>query len=96
MLKRNPEAVSEAVAALFLSVKVDVSRYLKDMLPAALLMARAGDEARRQEGLAVVKAMAVKSTSLDSLGEAVEAVVAVLKGSEGKLTQVGEERVMSR
>jgi hypothetical protein len=40
MLKRTPEAVAPAVAAVFAHATLDCSPYLLDTLPAALLMAR--------------------------------------------------------
>jgi hypothetical protein len=53
------------------------------------------DAARREEGLAIVRALAVKSSSaLDVVSAGVDLVVDVLNGKKGKLTQVYQRQGM--
>ncbi|KAE9616079.1 putative translational activator Gcn1 [Lupinus albus] len=85
MLKRNPEIVLESVGILLKSVNLDLSKYAAEILSVVLAQARHADEGRRDGALAMVRSLSQKSSNPDALDTMLNAVKAVIKGSEGRL-----------
>ncbi|XP_027348848.1 protein ILITYHIA isoform X2 [Abrus precatorius] len=86
MLKRNPEIVLESVGILLKSVNLDLSKYSVEILSVVLAQARHADEGRRDAALALVRSLSQKSSNPDALDSMFNAIKAVIKGSEGRLT----------
>ncbi|KAJ7561862.1 hypothetical protein O6H91_03G044500 [Diphasiastrum complanatum] len=86
MLKRNPELSLETLSILLKHTNLDLSKYVGDFQPLALLQARHSDESRRNEALAVVSHLASHSSDVDALAGMFQSIKSILQGSEGKLT----------
>lgn len=63
-------------------------RYVSAVLPAVLALVRNADAARRDDGARMLRALVAKCSTLDVVAEALAQTVAVLQGSEGKLSQL--------
>ncbi|XP_052734790.1 protein ILITYHIA [Vigna angularis] len=86
MLKRNPEIVLESVGILLKSVNLDLSKYAAEILSVVLAQVRHADEGRRDGALSIVRSLSQKSSNPDALDTMFNAIKAVIKGSEGRLT----------
>ncbi|WVZ86402.1 hypothetical protein U9M48_033189, partial [Paspalum notatum var. saurae] len=83
MLKRNPEIILQSIGYLLKTVRLDLSKYCMEFVP----VARHSDEERRINALSIVGALSEKSSDPDTLPSMVNAIKAILGGSEGKLPQ---------
>nr|CAB3493441.1 unnamed protein product [Digitaria exilis] len=86
MLKRNPEIVLQSIGYLLKIVHLDLSKYAMEFLPAVLHQARHSDEERRINALSIIGTLSEKSSDPDALPSMVNAIKAILGGSEGKLS----------
>lgn len=86
MLKRNPEIALESVGVLFKSINLDLSKYSMEILSVILPQARHPDEERRISALAIVRYLSEKSSNPDAIEAMVDAMKAVIGGSEGRLS----------
>ncbi|RLN18249.1 translational activator GCN1 [Panicum miliaceum] len=86
MLKRNPEIVLQSIGYLLKTVPLDLSKYCMEFLPVVLHQARHSDEERRINALSIIGTLSEKSSDPDALPSMVNAIKAILGGSEGKLS----------
>ncbi|KAL5670615.1 hypothetical protein ACJX0J_022836, partial [Zea mays] len=86
MLKRNPEIVLQSIGYLLKTVHLDLSKYSMEFMPVVLHQARHSDEERRINALSIIGTLSEKSSDPDALPSMVNAIKAVLGGSEGKLS----------
>ncbi|OEL22068.1 eIF-2-alpha kinase activator GCN1 [Dichanthelium oligosanthes] len=86
MLKRNPEIVLQSIGYLLKTVRLDLSKYSMEFVPVVLHQARHSDEERRINALSIIGTLSEKSSDPDALPSMVNAVKAILEGSEGKLS----------
>ncbi|RLN40709.1 translational activator GCN1 [Panicum miliaceum] len=86
MLKRNPEIVLQSIGYLLKMVRLDLSKYCMEFMPVVLHQARHSDEERRINALSIIGTLSEKSSDPDALPSMVNAIKAILGGSEGKLS----------
>uniref|UniRef100_K4AM52 TOG domain-containing protein n=1 Tax=Setaria italica TaxID=4555 RepID=K4AM52_SETIT len=86
MLKRNPEIVLQSIGYLLKTVRLDLSKYCMEFMPVVLHQARHSDEERRINALSIIGTLSEKSSDPDALPSMVNAIKAILGGSEGKLS----------
>ncbi|XP_025797732.1 protein ILITYHIA isoform X2 [Panicum hallii] len=86
MLKRNPEIVLQSIGYLLKTVPLDLSKYCMEFMPVVLHQARHSDEERRINALSIIGTLSEKSSDPDALPSMVNAIKAILGGSEGKLS----------
>ncbi|WVZ60305.1 hypothetical protein U9M48_010349 [Paspalum notatum var. saurae] len=86
MLKRNPEIILQSIGYLLKTVRLDLSKYCMEFVPVVLHQARHSDEERRINALSIVGTLSEKSSDPDALPSMVNAIKAILGGSEGKLS----------
>jgi hypothetical protein len=60
------------------------------VLPAVLALVRNADAARREDGVRMLRALVAKCSTLEVVDRALDQTLAVLRGSEGKLTQLNQ------
>ncbi|KAK3271796.1 hypothetical protein CYMTET_19878, partial [Cymbomonas tetramitiformis] len=89
MMKRSPEAVAGSAVALFSSQTAhDMSKCIPEILPSLLQLIRNAEEARRDSAASIITSLAKQCSNFDTIESAVDAIQAILKGSEGRLAQV--------
>ncbi|CAL4944079.1 unnamed protein product [Urochloa decumbens] len=86
MLKRNPEIILQSIGYLLKTVRLDLSKYCMEFMPVVLHQARHSDEDRRINALSIIGTLSEKSSDPDALPSMVNAIKAILGGSEGKLS----------
>ncbi|CAN6228831.1 unnamed protein product [Urochloa humidicola] len=86
MLKRNPEIILQSIGYLLKTVRLDLSKYCMEFMPVVLHQARHSDEERRINAVNIIVALSEKSSDPDALHSMVNAIKAILGGSEGKLS----------
>ncbi|CAN6297987.1 unnamed protein product [Urochloa humidicola] len=86
MLKRNPEIILQSIGYLLKTVRLDLSKYCMEFMPVVLHQARHSDEERRINALDIIGTLSEKSSDPDALPSMVNAIKAILGGSEGKLS----------
>lgn len=65
-------------------------RYVDAVLPAVLALVRNADAARREDGARMLRALVSKCSTVEAVDRALDQTLAVLRGSEGKLTQLNQ------
>ncbi|CAL4927024.1 unnamed protein product [Urochloa decumbens] len=86
MLKRNPEIILQSIGYLLKTVRLDLSKYCMEFMPVVLHQARHSDEDRRIDALSIIGTLSEKSSDPDALPSMVNAIKAILGGSDGKLS----------
>ncbi|CAN6287018.1 unnamed protein product [Urochloa humidicola] len=86
MLKRNPEIILQSIGYLLKTIRLDLSKYCTEFMPVVLHQARHSDEERRINALSIIGTLSEKSSDPDALPSMVNAIKAILGGSEGKLS----------
>ncbi len=85
---RNPEVVLGSVAAVLEGlVNLDLSRYVDDLKKPFGANLHAKDDATRADAGAATAALAAQCSDPDAVSRLLDALFAVLGGSEGKLSQ---------